>query len=497
MQHVPDSRVRTLNGAAINPSGSYVLYWMVTARRPHFNFALEHAAAWAKQLGRPLVVLEALRVGYPWASARLHRFALEGMLDNQAAFADSPALYYPYVEAAPGEGAGLVEELAKSACLVVSDEYPCFFVPRMQAKVAPRLSVRFDAVDTNGLLPLSTARGKAYYSAYLFRRLLQQTLASALPQQPLAEPLRGLALEPMRELPAALRQRYPRFSAAQFASLDASLARLPIDHTVQKVDWASGGQKAAHTALARFFDRRYQNYAGGRSHPDDDSASGLSPWLHFGHLSVHEIFRELCTREKWDGVPQGKTRDGRRDGFWGISENGEAFLEELIVWRELAFNSCATTSDFEQYESLPEWTRRTLEEHANDRRTHLYGVEQFERAQTHDLVWNAAQRQLLEEGRIHNYLRMLWGKKIVEWSTSPREAFATMVHLNNKYALDGRDPNSYAGISWVLGRYDRPWAPARPVLGTIRYLSCDAAKKKLRMDRYLARWGTSQTALGL
>src|SRR5688572_13776613 len=188
MQHVPNSRVRTLNGAAINPRGAYVLYWMVTARRPHFNFALEHAAAWARELGTPLVVLEALRVSYPWSSARLHRFVLEGMLQNQAAFANTDALYYPYVEPTPGEGAGLVERLADRACLVVTDDYPCFFVPRMQAAVAPRLEVRLDAVESNCLLPLSSARGKAYYSAYLFRRHLQQTLAAALPKQPLAEP---------------------------------------------------------------------------------------------------------------------------------------------------------------------------------------------------------------------------------------------------------------------------------------------------------------------
>ena len=168
------------------------------------------------------------------------------------------------------------------------------------------------------------------------------------------------------------------------------------------------------------------------------------------------------------------------------------------MWRELAFNTCATTTDYDRFESLPAWTRKTLEEHAKDRRAHRYTLEEFERARTHDEVWNAAQRELLEEGRVQNYLRMLWGKKILEWSSSPQEAFDSMVHLNNKYALDGRDPNSYAGISWVFGRYDRPWAPARPVLGTVRYLSSDAARKKLRMERYLERWGsTGQTSFDL
>ena len=478
-----------LSGAPIRPEGEFVLYWMVATRRPGCNFALQHAAAWAEQLERPLVVLEALRVAYPWASQRLHGFVLDGMADNAAAFADTPAAYYPYVEASPGQGSGLVEALAARACMVVTDDYPCFFVPRMQAALAPRLTVRCDAVDSNGILPLSAARGKAYYSAYLFRRHLQNMLATQLPEFPLRAPLERASFPRLTSLPSDITVRYPRVPLEALDNPDGLLASLPIDAGVREVKGVRGGQRAAHTAMKRFFERGFERYADGRSHPDDDAASGLSPWLHFGHLSVHEIFHTLCAREDWNGRPRGKTRDGRRDGFWGLSPSAEAFLEELVVWRELAFNTCATTGDYDSYGSLPEWTRKTLEEHAKDSRSHRYTLEEFELGRTHDPLWNAAQRQLVEEGRVQNYLRMLWGKKILEWSSTPREAFTTMVHLNNKYALDGRDPNSYAGISWVFGRYDRPWAPARPVLGTVRYLSSDAARKKLRMERYLARWG--------
>jgi deoxyribodipyrimidine photo-lyase len=201
------------------------------------------------------------------------------------------------------------------------------------------------------------------------------------------------------------------------------------------------------------------------------------------------VLDKLGAREGWREARLGRRRDGKREGFWGMSREAEAFLDELVTWRELGLNFCARREDYDRYESLPEWARRTLEAHAADRRTHLYDLDAFARAATHDPVWNAAQRQLLAEGRIHNYLRMLWGKKILEWTPHPREALRVMIELNNKYALDGRDPNSYSGIFWVLGRYDRPWAPERPIFGVVRYMSSDNTVRKLRIKRYLERWG--------
>ena len=209
-----------------------------------------------------------------------------------------------------------------------------------------------------------------------------------------------------------------------------------------------------------------------RNEPAQQATSELSPYLHFGHISVHQIFSELTTQESWSLGHLALRATGSRSGWWGASQDTEAFLDQVITWRELGFNCCQMRKDYDQFESLPAWALRTLRLHTRDEGP-TYSLEKFEHAKTHDPLWNAAQTQLLREGRIHNYLRMLWGKKIIEWTRTPEKALAIMVELNNKYALDGRDPNSYSGIFWCLGRYDRPWGPERPVFGTVRYMSSE------------------------
>jgi len=176
---------------------------------------------------------------------------------------------------------------------------------------------------------------------------------------------------------------------------------------------------------------------------------------------------------------------GRREGWWNMSQGAEAFLDQLITWRELGFNMCWSNDSYTKYESLPQWARTTLEEHRHDTRRWVYPLARLESASTHDPLWNAAQRQLVRTGTIHNYLRMLWGKKILEWSASPQDALEHMIELNDKYALDGRDPNSYSGIFWVLGRYDRAWGPERPVFGKIRYMSSENTARKVDVESYL------------
>jgi deoxyribodipyrimidine photo-lyase len=220
-----------------------------------------------------------------------------------------------------------------------------------------------------------------------------------------------------------------------------------------------------------------------------EATSGLSPYLHFGHISAHEVFARLAHREDWSPDDLAATATGRRRGWWGTSEPAEAFLDQLVTWRELGFNTCAHRPDFDAFEALPGWALRTLAKHAGDRRPALYRADQLERAQTHDPLWNAGQRQLVREGRLHSYIRMLWGKKILEWSERPEDALAVMIELNNKHALDGRDPNSYSGIFWVLGRYDRPWGPERPVFGTVRYMSSESTARKVRVREYIRRYG--------
>jgi deoxyribodipyrimidine photo-lyase len=219
-----------------------------------------------------------------------------------------------------------------------------------------------------------------------------------------------------------------------------------------------------------------------------DVTSGLSPYLHFGHISAHEIFRKVVQQEKWRPEKLSVRADGRRSGWWNMSANAESFLDELITWREVGYNFSSQTKLYDRYESLPLWALKTLERHARDERQHVYALKEFESAKTYDPLWNASQTQLVREGRIHNYLRMLWGKKILEWSRSPKEALDVMIHLNNKYGLDGRDPNSYSGIFWCLGRYDRPWGPERPVYGQVRYMSSENTARKFSVKNYLRKY---------
>jgi deoxyribodipyrimidine photo-lyase len=462
----PDLRIRALNAAPPRRRG-FVLYWMTAFRRLGYNFALQRAVDLALERRAPLVILEPLRCGYRWASDRLHRFVIDGMLEHRAALAGSKVLYHPYLEPSPGAGKGLLDALAAKASVVVADDYPCFFLPRMLA--AARLDVRLEAVDSNGLLPLA-ATERVFPSAYVFRRFLQRELKPHLQELPTPHPLDARLAGPA-ELPAGVRKRWP---AADLDRVD--LSRFPIDHAVGAAP-SKGGSAAARAALKAFDLAGYVE----RDHPDAEATSGLSPWLHFGHLSAHEVLERLGGPGRFP-----RRTDGRK-GAWGKSAPAEEFLDQLATWRELGFNFCAKRTDYDRYESLPAWARATLEKHAKDpRRT--YPLSDLEAARTHDPLWNAAQTQLVREGRLHNYLRMLWGKKILEWTASPREALDVMIELNNKYALDGRDPNSYSGIFWCLGRYDRAWGPERPVFGKVRYMTSASAARKLRLKRYLERW---------
>jgi deoxyribodipyrimidine photo-lyase len=293
-------------------------------------------------------------------------------------------------------------------------------------------------------------------------------------------------------VPEDVRRRWPAADTGLLART-ASLAALPIDHTVTPTA-LRGGTTAGERALAQFLASALPSYATGRNDLEQDVTSGLSPYLHFGHISAHAVVHAVLRQEGWLGHFAGRS-SGAREGWWGVGPAAEAFLDQVVTWRELGFNMCALRpQDYATYESLPAWARATLAAHADDEREHVYTLAAFESGRTHDPLWNAAQGQLVREGRIHNYLRMLWGKKILEWSASPEEALAVMIELNNKYALDGRDPNSYSGIFWTLGRYDRAWGPERPVFGTVRYMSSANTARKMRVKPYIARYAPRTAA---
>ena len=488
---VKSVRIRAVNDRPINSAGNYVLYWMIAARRANHNFALERAAAESRRLGKPLVVLEALRCDYPHASDRLHAFVLQGMAVNQKAFSAKGVRYHPYVERAKGQGKGLLAALAAKACLVVTDDFPSFFLPRMVAAAGAKLGVRLEAVDSCGLLPLCAAGGD-HATARAFRSLLQRLLPVHLAEPPQADPL-AEALPGAGRLPGEISQKWPAATAALLAAKPEALARLPIDHTVPPAP-SKGGHSQALRRLKRFIAEGLADYPEECRHPDAaHGTSRLSPYLHFGHISAHEIFAAVAEAEQWSPARLGKGGGGRREGWWGMSPGAEAFLDQVITWRELCYNFCRFRQDHEQYESLPDWARQTLAEHADDERTYVYGRDWLRRAETHDTLWNASQRQLLREGVMHNYLRMLWGKNILAWSSSARQALGAMLELNDRYALDGRDPNSIGGIFWVLGRFDHPW-PQRPVFGKVRCMTSRSARAKLRLKEYLARYNGKQAS---
>jgi len=460
---------------------------MIASRRRHYNFALQHAAELAAALHRPLVVLEALRCDYRWASDRLHAFVLQGMADNAAAFAGTPVHYYPWVERMPHQGRGLLESLAADACLVVTDDSPAFFLPRMVAAASDRLRVPLLAVDSLGLLPLR-ATDAPFPTAHAFRRFLQRILPTHLPTPPRRDPLAGLALPPPPALSADLLARWPPAAPEVLAAAPAALAALPIDHAVAPVS-TRGGARAALSTLNRFVRDKLPRYHELRHRVEADVASGLSPYLHFGHLSAHQVFEAVAAREGWRAETfEPPHARGDRAGWWGMSPAAEAFLDQLVTWRELGQVFQHHRPDAEEWASLPAWARATLEAHAGDRREYLYTLDEFAAAATHDPLWNAAQGQLRRAGTIHNYLRMLWGKKILQWTASPQEALEIMLELNNRFALDGRDPNSTSGITWCLGRFDRPWGPERPIFGTVRFMSSAQTARKMRVEEYIRTW---------
>lgn len=403
------------------------------------------------------------------------------MADNSTACRESGVGYYPYLARDSASEIEFVSELAKAASMVIGDDYPMRESTDAIASVAGGTLVRVEAVDSNGLMPIRIGK-RLFTTARSFRQFLQRELPDQLPTMPLARPLRGVRFPQLAPLPGPIGRRWQ--AASESIRSGGAAAGLSINEQVAPVA-RRGGTLAARERLRRFIQRSLPRYAAERNQPEADATSGLSPDLHFGHLSVHEIFHTVAAAQDWSPGRLAERPTGTREEWWGMSETAEAFLDELITWRELGFNYCVQCEDYDRYESLPDWACKTLAEHAADPRPHLYSLEQLERAETHDTLWNAAQRQLVREGRIHNYLRMLWGKKILEWSASPEGALEAMIELNNKYALDGQDPNSYSGIFWVLGRYDRPWGPIRPIFGTVRYMSSANTMRKVPVKGYL------------
>jgi deoxyribodipyrimidine photo-lyase len=486
-------RLRPGNAQPVRDSGDYVLYWMTSARRMRYNFAVEHAVTWANNLGKPLVILEALNVDYPWACDRFHQFVWRGMCDNAAYVQQKAAhkgvTYLPYIEPKKGEGRGLLRTLCEHACVVIGDYFPASWLATMVPKVLSTVPCAAEMVDSNGILPIASSE-KASPTAYVFRRFFQKNAGPFLSEFPSADPLLALKNKTPATVPRAWGKTWKATNLNRFSPAD-----YPINHHVAAVEniggtvgGTVGGSQAGEKILGHFIEHQLARYHTDRSVVDDGAASGLSPYLHFGHIGVHDIVARVLRHEQWAPPQLAHTASGKREGWWGLSAGSEAFLDELIIWREVGFHYCHHRPQHETFADLPTWAQESLEQHASDKRQYIYTLEQFAEGKTHDELWNAAQNELRISGKMHNYLRMLWGKKIIEWTAHPREALHIMTELNNRYALDGRDPNSSTGISWCLGRFDRPWAPQRPIFGCIRFMSSASTLKKIALKKYLARW---------
>jgi deoxyribodipyrimidine photo-lyase len=473
-------RVIRLNDLPIRENGGYVLYWMTAFRRTRFNFSLDRAIEWAYRLKKPLLIFEPLRLDYPWACDRFHQFVVDGMKSQSSRFATANITYFPYVEPSLKAGKGLLKVLSDHACVVLTDDHPNFFLPNMQQSAIKQVSTYFEKVDSNGIFPLSQTP-HAFITAVLYRRFLQNNLKPYFYAFPSADPLAGLpSFIQSAQIPSAILDHW------QPTNLDLlDIGQLAINHEVKPFE--QGGEALAIHKMNEFFSDKLLRYDTHRNQIDQSSESGLSPFLHFGQISTHMIVDQLLKSIQWTPDCLAPKATGSRTGWWGVAPCYESFLDQVITWRELGFVFQQHTPNYDQFESLPTWAKQTLADHANDPRNPCYDLETLEKSQTHDPLWNAAQRQLVKEGKIQNYLRMLWAKKVLEWAKTPELALSYLIELNNKYATDGRDPNSYSGIFWCFGRFDSGW-PERAIYGKVRCMTSNSTAKKYPVEGYVSKY---------
>lgn len=492
MKNFNSYRVFKRNQNDLNPGGDYVLYWMQINRRFHYNFALEYAVGWANKLDKPLLILEAFSCDYPWATDRSHTFMMQGMKEHLDYATEQDLNYVSFVEEEPGQYEKLLKDLTSNASVLVTDEYPVFIMRERNEKYPKEMDLPYITVDSNGLIPLGLT-DKDPYSAYFFRKIMQKHFIEAYTHPPKQNPLNELESNEKIDLDDSFFEDLPDARDA-LNNIPEFISGLDIDHDVHPID-LNGTRSAATGMLGQFIKNALLEYDDKRNDPDENKTSQLSPWLHFGKISEHEIVQAVLDHqpEGWD-LDKITFNKGSTGGFFNGDPNVDGFLDEVITWREVGYHFAHHRPDYDQISSLPDWVQKTMDEHRDDPREYVYSYDEFKNSQTHDEIWNAAQTQLREEGIIHNYLRMLWGKKIIEWTPDYETAAEYMIDLNNIYAIDGRDPNSYSGIFWCLGRFDRAWQE-RPIFGKLRYMTSESTQKKVKLKQYLDKYGNQKSLL--
>ena len=446
-----ENRIQRLNDDAPDANGSYVLYWMQQSQRAYANPALEHAIRLANELSQGVIVGFGLMADYPEANQRHFAFMLEGLAETAEALHDRRIK----LVARKGSPDQVALALVKQASVVVCDRGYLRQQRQWRRRVAAKAQRQVIQVEGDTVVPVETVSDKREYAARTIRPKLKKCLNDYLQAVNAVRP--DISSLPLR-VTTDFDLRQP----------EAVLQQLSLDNTVNRSIRFVGGTSQAKRRIKSFILRHLEGYSEARNDPGAPQCSELSPYLHFGQISPVEIAIKINAAKS------------------GSEKDKQAFLEELVVRRELAANFVYFESDYDSYKCLPDWAKETLEDHKNDERPHRFTRAQMEKAETHDAAWNAAMSEMRITGYMHNYMRMYWGKKIIEWSNTPEYAYATALYLNNKYFIDGRDPNSFANVAWLFGLHDRPWKE-RPVFGKVRYMSESGLKRKFNMDDYLQK----------
>ncbi len=448
-----DPRITVRRGGAPKAGGACVVYWMQRAQRGLNNAAVDCAVDIANELGLPLLVYFSAISNFPNANLRHYVFLNQGLPDIEADLAERNISFI--VRRPPNNSLDkFLEEV--NAGILIGDENPCREPERWRQVIAKRLHIPFWTTDADVAVP-SKLFPKPQYGAYVLRPKLYRELPNYL--------------HPLKNPKAQHAWRRPKNFESFPVNSDITAGWKNFDRTVRPVEGFAGGSHAARKRLKYFVQHLLAEYDKQRNQPTFDGSSRLSPYLHFGHIGPTEIALAV---------------DAAAKKHPSLKEARDSFFNELLVWRELAVNFVKYTPNYDSAECAETWARQSLAEHVHDPREWTYTLEQLERGQTHDELWNASQLQMVHFGWMHNYMRMYWGKKILEWSRDPATAFAHAVALNDKYQLDGRDPNGYAGIAWtIVGKFDRPWFD-RPIFGKIRYMSAASTGKKFDSQGYIA-----------
>jgi deoxyribodipyrimidine photo-lyase len=451
---VDSERVRKLNAAPERPHAQYVLYWAQMNRRVDGNHALLYAVEIANRLRLPVLFYEGLTCTYEYANDRLHTFILQGVPETAKRLKKAHIGYVFYLRRSKESRNDILYQLAKDAAAVVTDDYPTFIAREHNAQVPQKLDLAYYVVDSSCVIPMEAIRERQY-AAYTIRPKINRLLPKYL------------------RAPDTLRVKthftghIPDFHTdVTDENVPALVATCDIDHSVPPSLSFLGGRRPAEKLLKHFLDTNLKRYAQARNEPSEHATSHLSPYLHFGQVSSVEI--ALATQNY---AQQHKLIAAE-------------YLEELIVRRELAFNFTRFVEDPKNLKNLPEWCQLNMKKHADDKRDPGYSAKQLQNAETYDELWNATQKEMMLRGKIHGYYRMYWGKKIIEWSRHYQDAANIMIDIHGRYALDGRDPNTYTNVLWCFGLHDRPW-PERPIFGKMRYMSFEGMKRKTNTRAYI------------